>query len=422
MNYSFHASTNRHRCLCCFLSDCSLYPNHVCQVCCGVINPFLRLRQVVQENERFLLEFQEKIRQSGIAAVQNNHGKDVTESKTEDCLENDDDYDDENIDNTEEAMDEEDEQSDANFNDILCDVKQNIKIKDEEEIICCQLCGKSNFSKSGLAKHLRRVHGKVKVVDCEAGCEAKFGTRSAMKRHVRNVHQDRKTLCNKCGESFKDINYHIKSVHENVNFPCDQCNKKYLSKQGLDYHIKHSHSDFKKSVCQFCAVEVTDVKNHIKLNHSGKVEKTIPCKDENCDKMFRTKQEARTHYNAGHLNKKEMCPLCGGWYKNLYTHIHQIHQAEKKHICDECGKAFGKKHDLKVHIDRVHLLKRYVCPRCGKTISKIREHLKTVHNVTEVNMDEIKDLKFDSEAGKGEMRSEVRKAGITAMITVQSTW
>ena len=79
-------------------------------------------------------------------------------------------------------------------------------------------------------------------------------------------------------------------------------------------------------------------------------------------------------------------------YKSLHTHVHQIHRAEKKHICDQCGKAFAKKHDLKVHKDRIHLLRRYICPKCGKTISKIRDHLKTVHNITEqMSLDEMRD-------------------------------
>ena len=106
--------------------------------------------------------------------------------------------------------------------------------------------------------------------------------------------------------------------------------------------------------------------------------------------------KAKIHHKSAHLNKKEMCPLCGGWYKSLYTHIHQIHRSEKKHVCDQCGKAFGKKHDLKVHKDRIHLLRRYICPKCGKTISKIREHLKAVHNVTEpINLDDLKDIQVD---------------------------
>ena len=41
-------------------------------------------------------------------------------------------------------------------------------------------------------------------------------------------------------------------------------------------------------------------------------------------------------------------------------------------------------------------MSRYLCPECGKTISKIREHLKTVHNVSNVNMDKIQCVKFDS--------------------------
>jgi len=282
------------------------------------------------------------------------------------------------------------------FNDDDSDAMQSEELFVAEDLSFDEVTSKSvkKFRKSNVTKHLKTF--QEKEIICEVPeCKKQFKKISALKQHVKNIHKNHNWKCSDCGESVKDLPYHMKTVHDHLNFQCSVCAKKYTSKQGLNFHLKHVHGDSKKEVCDYCAVEVKHVKHHIKMMHSGVLEKKIPCKHDDCDKKFRTKQESTIHYNAAHLNKKEMCPLCGGWYKNLYTHIHQTHQNEKKHICDQCGKAFGKKNDLKIHKDRIHLLKRYTCPECGKTISKIREHLKTIHNVMNIKMEEIEVVKFD---------------------------
>eukprot|EP00092_Neocalanus_flemingeri_P001603 GFUD01001710.1.p1 GENE.GFUD01001710.1~~GFUD01001710.1.p1 ORF type:complete len:505 (-),score=129.89 GFUD01001710.1:141-1655(-) len=399
------------------LFDASLYPNHVCENCQDVIMPFIKLQEIALAHEKFLLRYQEKIKQFGVQnvrismppecdAAQSNLDEEGTNLANFDNLEDTLDFEfgsGKDLDSrsqfcTDKIMLKEQEFHDEEVEENINDQNDNSSnIKDEE--VHCHICGPSRvLKKSSLPNHLKTFH-KERDIDCEIpNCEIKFKKKSDMKKHVKNIHKGERSLCIQCGDSFKDLHYHIKVFHENVSFPCDMCNKKYTTKQGLNFHIKHTHGDSKKEVCHYCAVEVKHVRHHIKMMHSGVVEKKVSCQDESCSKKFRTKQEATIHYNAAHLNKKEMCPLCGGWYKNLYTHIHQTHQSEKKHVCDQCGKAFGKKNDLKVHKDRIHLLKRYICPECGKTISKIREHLKTVHNVANVNMAEIENVKFDSSA------------------------
>jgi len=274
-------------------------------------------------------------------------------------------------------------------------LREHMKRHESEKVSCPQ-CGPDRImEKRSLPGHIKTFH-KAKDIPCDIPeCNVFFKKKADMKNHVAVVHLNKKQLCVQCGDEFKDLKYHVQTFHENIHFPCEICHKKYTTKQALNYHVKNQHGTRKKEVCDYCAVEVFNVKHHIKMKHSGPVEKSVPCQVETCDRLFRTKQEATIHYNAAHLNKKEMCPLCGGWFKNLYTHIHQIHQSEKKHVCEQCGKAFGKKNDLQVHKDRVHLGKRYVCPECGKSISKLREHMKTVHNNTNFSMADVEDIKYE---------------------------
>ena len=78
-----------------------------------------------------------------------------------------------------------------------------------------------------------------------------------------------------------------------------------------------------------------------------------------------------------------------GWFKNVSTHISQIHTNAKKYPCPQCGKAFSKKCDVRLHVERVHNQRRYVCPECGKIVSKIRDHMKVCHHITEFNIEEV---------------------------------
>ena len=125
------------------------------------------------------------------------------------------------------------------------------------------------MEKRSLAGHLKIFH-KVRDIPCEVeGCAVMFKKKSDMRNHVAVVHNDRREVCVQCGKSFKDLKYHVKSVHEHVSYDCDLCQKKYTTKQALNYHLRTQHGDRKKEVCDYCAVEVFNVKHHIKMKHSG---------------------------------------------------------------------------------------------------------------------------------------------------------
>ena len=254
----------------------------------------------------------------------------------------------------------------------------------------CPKCPGKTFAPSTLANHIREVHNIGKHVDClDTNCIVKFRKKSDMKKHFEIVHQNVKELCNICGESFKNLKYHNESVHQGIRYKCNDCAKEYKTEKMLNQHIESVHK-LKRSICEICAVEVIDLKHHMKLNHEGPVEKLEPCPDANCTRKFRTSQEAKKHYRSYHLEIKEMCPICGGWFKALYQHTLAVHKNLKKHSCSDCGKAFSKKHDLQMHKNRVHLGIKYVCPHCGKQVSKLRDHIKLVHSNL---MSSTKDMK-----------------------------
>ena len=226
-----------------------------------------------------------------------------------------------------------------------------------------------------LSVHMKTVHGTERIPCSQEGCTVSFKRMTDMRKHVRTVHCEKK-LCPICGERFKKINEHVKIKHQSEKLHCKQCDKVYYTESGLQYHLKVVHQHAKKvgeycwglllkllpvqTICHICAREFRDLKSHLVYQHGGgKEEKKLPCRVADCGRMFRNSQVENIHYKSTHLNLKEECGVCGGWFKNLSAHINQIHNSVNKFPCEQCGKSFTKKCDLRLHVDRVHLQKRY---------------------------------------------------------------
>ena len=73
--------------------------------------------------------------------------------------------------------------------------KEELK-NDQEDVASCKLCGPSKlFKKTSLSNHIKNFH-KDKDIDCEVPeCKAKFKKKADMKKHVRHVHNNEKSLC-----------------------------------------------------------------------------------------------------------------------------------------------------------------------------------------------------------------------------------
>ena len=348
------------------LYDANILPNHICRQCQASLDQVINQMKIFTNNEKFILKHQALIKSAGLKEAK------VQEYFKEDKI----------------TSDKPEADVSKKYKCHTChkafshetQLRKHLLTHDQERRECPKCPGKS-FASSTFINHIREVHNVGKHIAClEPSCEVRFRKRGDMMKHHETVHQNKKELCIECGEYFKNLKYHRETVHEGIRYKCESCDKEYRTEKMLRQHVETVHEK-RRSICEICAVEVIDLRNHMKLNHEGPVEKTEPCPDENCRRKFRTSQEAKKHYKSYHLEIKEMCPECGGWFKALYQHTLAVHKNLKKHVCGDCGKGFTKKHDLSMHKNRVHLGIKYVCPQCGKHVSKLRDHIKMVHGI-----------------------------------------
>jgi len=108
---------------------------------------------------------------------------------------------------------------------------------------------------------------------------------------------------------------------------------------------------------------------------------------EQCDKTFGRKDNLNVHINTIHLKQQnfscEHCEYICGHKGSLKTHINTIHLKKKNFKCDLCDYTCGQKCNLKKHINTVHLKQRnFKCDHCNESFgqnSHLNIHINAIH-------------------------------------------
>ena len=245
--------------------------------------------------------------------------------------------------------------------------------------------------------------GNLQCPDKEVNLQCKkiFKQWDDLRKHMNQAHCKLTVVCPDCGKFIKEhsLKSHKSQVHPTKEQleanTCTVCKKICQGKQSLAMHVTARHGPgFSKKQCPECGVEVKFFDLHIKVQHTeGGNKKTIQCTFDGCQSIFRVRQSMLAHFKFVHTDEREQCTICGEWLKNLSDHMRTTHKTGKQFPCDKCGKIFYNTFDRRVHFDRIHEGIKYICPMCGQNYQRIKDHIKSVHGINNIDLGLITSVK-----------------------------
>lgn len=200
---------------------------------------------------------------------------------------------------------------------VFHDVRYSLTIRKYH----CKVCGAAVLGKENIMKHASELHNGQGAYQCQFckkyflrlnylemhrtyGCSA-------------NPHRSR-PLCDFCGRKFcqpQKLKVHIKRMHSDMSevlkeFQCKNCMKLLGSRAALQRHFKEVHQKQMDGACACSKCGKTfqnksNLKIHM-LTHSGI--KPFRCNQSTCAAAFTTKQCLQFHYKKVHGYTEDMMP------------------------------------------------------------------------------------------------------------------
>ncbi|MDD9952581.1 MAG: C2H2-type zinc finger protein [Zetaproteobacteria bacterium] len=144
----------------------------------------------------------------------------------------------------------------------------------------------------------------------------------------------RKYVCKICGRRFRfksAMTRHLRDVHQEQSFPCRHCRAHFTSRAEMRRHSAQVHLKKGPFICTFC-------------NHA-----------------FTQKGHLNRHMWMVHQQKKPfVCEQCSGTFaqrSTLKVHVDTMHRGLRPFVCMWCTQAFGQKQSLTLHVKRMHAMR-----------------------------------------------------------------
>jgi KRAB domain-containing zinc finger protein len=107
--------------------------------------------------------------------------------------------------------------------------------------------------KRDLLVHIKFVHENVKLFECNF-CTKKFGHKQSLSNHIRSGHNSnvKCAICTKSLSSLKYLKQHLKIVHDKIKmFECNIFIKTFGYKHELLAHIRFAHGNSNSNLSKF---------------------------------------------------------------------------------------------------------------------------------------------------------------------------
>uniref|UniRef100_A0A1I8MZK2 Uncharacterized protein n=2 Tax=Musca domestica TaxID=7370 RepID=A0A1I8MZK2_MUSDO len=241
-------------------------------------------------------------------------------------------------------------------------IEEHIRIHLNPDAFKCDVCGKCCTTSRSLNSHKLEKHtaeGQERTFECPI-CQKRFAKKTVLKCHIETHKTGTDYVCSECGKGFateQRRKVHERTVH-NVDRVCDQCGKTIHGIYALKQHL---------------------------LEHQGIKKPKWPC--DICNAQLYSHSSLKRHKQVAHNDGSTVyvCGECGkiaATETALRSHKKYVHQAERKHKCTICDKAFKVAVVLREHMATHTGEDLYTCPHCPKTFkvsSNMHHHRKKAH-------------------------------------------
>ena len=219
----------------------------------------------------------------------------------------------------------------------------------------CKFCGKAFFSSYKLKLH-ENTHKTEKPYKCDK-CENSYNSPGALLGHTKSAHIYETVICPKCGKQLQNkqkLAQHMKTSHGDYSkFMCNLCGKKFKDQKTCNLHETKNCKIRNPHKCPHCEDFETMVQEEfVKHVFSHQNLPGFPCDE--CGKTYKTRENLRSHkrYHMEDKRPNVQCPMCDKDCRDLVLHKFRVHGVG--HQCPDCPKKFPRKLGFDMHRFKAH--------------------------------------------------------------------
>ncbi|XP_055715666.1 zinc finger protein OZF-like isoform X2 [Phlebotomus papatasi] len=186
-------------------------------------------------------------------------------------------------------------------------------------------------------------------------------------RNQEEVFENCEYSCGICSQKLpqiEELKMHVFQHSEKFVCPIRECGWEYGTFARLSFHMRKKHVARQEHKCEYCLEtfeDYTELRSHIRFKCA---ERKFKCS--HCDKSFFNKKALQFHLKCAN-DKNFICEVCGkgfGYRGDLTIHM-RAHTNERPFQCKICGKKYKTPSMRIAHMD-VHIEgKTYPCDICG---------------------------------------------------------